>query len=176
MNPVAQTFTSGVSGILQGIEVNLTSSIFYPDREYIFQVTTTVNGIPDTSSGAVLATLNGVASDFSSSLATTLPYHYFDVADFNIQIIENDVLAFIFDTTNGPIQINGDMSNSTYEGGSAFIYSNGNWIENYVFDTPTDYSFQTYVSTVPLPGAAIFFFSGLIGLFLVAKKKKNINI
>lgn len=160
----AQTFTVGVDGTLDRIEVSLDDKPVQSTSDLVFAVYETTLGVPN-------------ASSIYSGTITTVPsgtpgYVTLDLSSANIPVSTGDQLAIAL-TTSDPGDVYGwawDVTASAldpYAGGQIYL-RNGTTVPNWVNspeDTATtkwDLVFKTYV-TVPEPASlAVLVLGGLL--------------
>lgn len=157
--PLAQTFTVGVSGLLDRVEVRANPTQKIGDLLVEIQ-NTDAQGKPILTGPSVLAA--------ASVPLTDLPDQGFGAIDFsqsNFTMHEGDVLALVMRRDRG-----GDGSqfgvawyggltakNQDYPGGAAWgVFGQSDWIRSANGRT-SDYGFRTYVTPLPDPaGGALF--------------------
>ncbi len=170
-----QTFTVGVDGILDHVDV-LLGAADPTAGSFTFELfATTATGAPDYFS-APLATVNASYDLTSSSYA----FSTLDFSSDNIAVSVGDTLAVVGVTGSGVATTGLPIAN--WIGADGDPYSGGAYYAAYIGDPGTllangtegyDLNFRTYVDTsvVPIPAAAWLFGSGLLGLVGVARRK-----
>jgi hypothetical protein len=133
---VGQTFTVGLTGKLNRIEVLLAKTL-NPTGNVTLTVYNTSSGIPVTALGAASVPASAVS-------ATTPTFVSFDVGSFQIAVANNDVMAFALSNPgNGLFLMPYESMPSHYSGGNGMyrFTPNGAWQLQSTFD----YGFKTYV-------------------------------
>jgi hypothetical protein len=168
----AQSFTVGQSGLLSQIDLSVqlenqgTGNLWLDIRR-------TVLGIPIEDDldvlGSIVIPMNNVPTHRSQGFLEV------DVLELGVAVSEGDELAIVLHSepsTNITFLWNGVSFGDSYSQGTAFRRDQRNgptpWI---IPGSAYDLSFQTYVTTVPVPSAVWLFGSGLIALIGLARKK-----
>ena len=172
VNGLSQTFTVGLSGILDSVSFNILKDTG-TTGDVIIDIRNLTGGAPDQASGSALASVTISNSDINT---LGFPFTFSNiVADFssaNIAVSTGDILAFALLSPSGDdFFVQTDFING-YTGGSRFSQVNdGNpWFEN----ADADLTFSTYVdvSPVPVPAAVWLFGTALIGFVGMSRRRK----
>lgn len=156
---VAQTFTAGITGILDSIVVEAN---FFKDVS--LQIYNVENKIPSAFGIDPLATVS--LPDASNSDLVTA-----DVSLFNIQVKTGDMLAFVLFGGNTSIQAGFSDSHETYDGGRAYYWTLTEWEAITPFGDDTDLNFQSYVKVIEVPEPSSFNLL-LLSLFILLARNK----
>ncbi|MCA9216988.1 MAG: hypothetical protein KDB27_28160 [Planctomycetales bacterium] len=157
---IGQTFTVGLAGSLDRIDLRMTRvNIFGDPGPAILTLHTTAAGLPSGELGSVQIPASMIAT-------TGQAFVTFDVSSLGITAVPGQVLAFDLSTNSGtgvyavPNSINVD----NYANGTAVSKDFADPWQAQIYD----HSFRTFVS-VPEPNA--FVCLGVIGLVIVGAKK-----
>ncbi|HUO09102.1 MAG TPA: hypothetical protein VM008_12420 [Phycisphaerae bacterium] len=162
----AQTFTVGVTGYLSEVDLRISRYGLagqYDAGTLTVDVRSTVGGVPGVSNGAALASVSELLSQLPATPQTGEPgFTAFVFAGGGPLVHAGDVLAIT--TAN-------DLSSASYVmWGGPNAYGGGNGYLKRVVDTSwgsegiDDFSFETFVTPVPLPSAVG---EGAVGLVCV---------
>lgn len=168
----AQTFTVGVSGTLDRIDVRLargSANIF--EATALMTIYETVNGVPN-EIGILSTSIPGNEVEFreldpDTGIVLNFEWHSFDFSSFGIVVNQGDVLAFGLGepdfTSPGYFEINGGFgeSNNPYSGGKSYVrivdpddFLYGSWpVWTDNSNGELDWAFRTYVVAAPGPDA-----------------------
>ncbi len=166
--PVGQSFTAGVSGLLSGINLFSNGPILGSNSQASSDTVTL--GLYSYSGGNALGTLLGsVTKTVSSSISVWGYILAFDTSSAGVQVAAGSQYAFAITNVTGA----GDLSTRGILGSTTNPYAGGQSINGagYGNQPNWDLQFQTAVTTVPLPGVAWLFGSGLLGLVGLNKRK-----
>ncbi len=176
VNEVGQTFTVGVAGTLDHIDVLMfrLGGIFDPTADPVLNVYNTLGGVPD---GAPL-----VSVSIPEALVPlgTAGFVSFDISAAAIAVDVNDVLAFGISTSSsiGPyfLLVDGDTGQpEDYAAGDAVarqINPPGPW----AFLTPSqDHGFRTFVDSaaIPEPAGCACLWSISVGLACLKRRRTS---
>lgn len=173
----AQTFTVGVNGTLDHIDV-LLGAADPSSGSFTFELRSTNGaGAPDYT-GLALATATA-NYDLTSSTET---YTTLDFSSAGIAVSAGDSFAIVGLTGSG-VGLSGPHA-ANWLGSDTDPYSGGAYYASFFADPGTmlidgtagyDLNFRTYVDTsvVPVPATVWLFGSGLIGMIGVAKRKRS---
>ena len=151
--PLAQTFTIGISGILDSIRVEAN---FFED--VTLDIYTVENGLPSAFGAGSLASI--------SVPDASLEWLQIDLSAYNIGVTAGEMLAFVIQGANNGIAAGYSDFYDTYDGGRAYELGLNGWVPLSPFGDDTDFNFQTFVSTNPIPAPATLtlFMLGLCAL------------
>lgn len=141
-SPVAQIFTAGLSGTLEGVNLYITSQSIYPLHVAIRGVTA---GAPDsTVLGDTTLSLSGVSLNYLITFPQTIPI--FAGAQYAIAV------DYAGAPPPGPYQSQGTWEGAFgttdyYPAGYMIAFNGQNWVGG-----SGDLLFRTFVQTVPEPG------------------------
>jgi hypothetical protein len=167
---VAQTFAAGKTGKLESVRVDVQFSP-EPETEALLRVS-----LWSTQSGVPLNSLSAVVLPSGTSLIT-------DKVIFPTEVFmeKGTLYALLVDYVNAPEPgahqsigyWNGDIGDQ-YRGGESLAFYNDEdrWISQV---NGYDVYFETYVSSVPIPGAIWLLFSGLLVLFGLKKNGTELS-
>ena len=176
----AQTFTVGVSGILDRIDVLIEHFHFAGfTGDLLFDIRPTVGGVPTESNTVVLA--SGTASP--ASVPTSFGFFSFDVRSFDVPVTPGEQLAIVLRSPLGTYSWEG-QANSPYRGGDIFFRNGFDFLtwtssgaENGSLSNAA-FGFREFVdvpsTAVPEPTSLTLFWMaavGLIGLVGSGQKK-----
>ena len=142
----AQTFTVGLGGILDHVEVYIFNQAVPPNtpQDLIFELRGTVGGVPDPNTLYATITLP------EASVPTALGWFSIDVSSFQIAVTPGQVLAIVLAQAPGDMHTDYSwVGDNGYTGGtsySKFADAGDDWIE-----PGGDLGFKTYVSTGGCP-------------------------
>lgn len=146
---VAQTFTVGLSGVLDRVEVELARNIPIPSPEGVtVEIRSTLPG--GSPSSNVLASVFIPAAD----IWTSYQFIECDLTSFGLTVAEGDVLALVlssdasYQLANNPFPWHGDVPGG-YPRGAGYVDIHTDEIHTGFFETHYDFGFRTYV--VPEP-------------------------
>jgi uncharacterized membrane protein len=191
----AQTFTVGVSGTLESVDILINQ--FGTPGDLLFDIRDTTGGVPLENDGTTLAAVAVPPSD----VPTTQAWVSVDVSSFNVLVQVGDVLAIVLRTSGaGGYQWGAEQGNP-YSGGAPYFRNPG---PSWTLQTE-DSGFRTYVSQeathlfvavpdnrfldnsdpdgdfalliVPEPSWNVLILSGVLGLlvvFRVSKRRRSI--
>jgi len=165
----AQTFTVGLDGTLSAVHVQLTR---IGSKDLVFDVRNTVGGAPteDDSGLNVLATRTISYGDLLSGEPTWVEL---DLSPEGISVQAGDVLAIVLRVPDSPeyptyfwlCQQSGDLYSDGQRWTRSATWNVGvigsTWNGTYSSNAVSDMNFRTFVTPVPLPGAALL---GLLGV------------
>ncbi len=172
----AQTFTTGISGQLSRIDLDIYLRQF-ASGSILLDLLSTNAGVPT-------STVLAATSLPSSSVPPHISQHgfvSFDLTAMNIHVTEGEVLAIALRSSNDQL-IGGWVGGHTNYAGGQFYYNyptnNNGWV---VFSPPDEYDlyFKTYVdvaavNSVPEPGTAVGLAGlGSVGLIAAWRKRKR---
>lgn len=165
VSQVGQTFTVGVTGTLDHIDVLMfrLGGIFDPTGDPVMRVFNTSGGIP---TGGPLAIVSIPESNvpFNGALMVS-----FDISSAAIGVNPGDILAFSITAASGvgPYFLLSDGA-AGYTGGAAITRIGVNPWQAY--SPAQDHGFRTFVNTVPEPSAITL--SYLMGLMLTLGRRR----
>ena len=171
VDSLAQSFTVGVSGILNSIEFNILG--INATDDVTFDIRNMVGGSPDAlESNALFSTVisNGDIGSFGSQ-----PYSWssivVDVSSANLSVSAGDQYAFVLGSEIGQeYGVQTDYLNG-YSGGNRFQQlGDGTAFGSSDF---FDLTFKTTVNQVPEPSILALFSASLAGLGLIRRRKKQ---
>ena len=148
----AQTFTVGRSGILTGVDLDISDGVNYgyPGAEATAEIRSTSGGVPLAGSQYVLSRGSELVSSLPSDWTTLT---HFDLTT-GVPVNVGDILAVDLTYTNAPVAGATLSYSGGYSGGAAYFstsYSNNGAFQ--LLGLPTDdLYFQTYVQ-VPEPAS-----------------------
>lgn len=150
VSQVGQTFTVGVAGTLDHIDVLMfrLGGIFDPTGDPVMRVYSVTGGFP---SGSPLATTTIPELLVPLNNAAMVS---FDLSSAGIAVNPGNILAFSITAASGvgPYFLLTDQGQSIeYAGGQAVISFGGPW---QFLSPPQDHGFRTFVNAVPEPSAA----------------------
>jgi hypothetical protein len=172
---LAQSFTVGISGILNSVSFNILK-LNGTTGDLTIDIRNMTAGAPDLSSVSALASTTVSNSDIDTF--GVIPYAYSNIlADFssaNISVSSGDILAFVLSSPIGEdFGVQTDYLDG-YAAGSRFS-QNGDgtaWANL----ASADLTFSTYVdvniSPVPVPAAFWLFGTALIGFVGMSRRRK----
>jgi hypothetical protein len=166
----AQTFTVGLPGVLDSVEILLAAPLDLTSGSLTFEVRKTIGGLPDLAPGALLFSLtipeSAIPADLPLLILPNAPWDSamsFDVSAANIPAVPGEVLAIVLSTDVYVQNVVNNLSDFPfdYAGGAKYYYSNQSaaWAE----DTHLEITFRTFVE-VPEPATALLLLPGLICL------------
>lgn len=175
---IGQSFTVGVTGILDHIDVHLrkTFPAQGPETDYDIQLSlqSLSGGLPD---GISLATATIDGSTLPDAPATGSAFTTFDLSAAGISVTAGDMFAFVL-TGLGSSSADWNIfsagtDENPYAGGAKLSFNGVNWTA-----TNTDAVFQTFVNdsvsgpvAVPEPGMAALVGLGLVGLGFARRRR-----
>jgi hypothetical protein len=153
----AQTFTVGISGMLNEVDVFI-NQLGATSGNLILQIRSTTAGVP--VADPVFLVQETVAA--SSVPPMTGGFFAFDVSSANLPVTAGEQLAIVLSASGGSSTFNWfGVQGNPYPSGSAFEEDPPN--HGWVLEQPVyDLGFETFV-TVPEPGSAVIFSLGLLG-------------
>lgn len=165
----AQTFTVGLSGLLSGFEVYLSTP--GSGGTLTFKVYRTISGVPDLGSASLAeATIN------ISGLSENPIFYSGDLSGSGLMVSPGDVYALVVQgsgqaTWRGEYDDSGGFVLPHYAGGAAY----GPTFTQTIGPLGGDLGFRTYVDTasIPEPVTMLLFGFGLLGLAGVRRKFKK---
>lgn len=176
---IGQSFTVGVSGILDRIDVHLrkTFPAQGPETDYDIQLSlqSLSGGLPD---GISLATATIDGSTLPAAGAAVSPYTSFDLSAAAISVTAGDMFAFVLTGLGAGSSADWNLFTSgsnenPYADGAKLSFAGSSWST-----TNADAEFQTFVNdevsgpiAVPAPGMAVIFGLSLAGLGFVRRKR-----
>jgi hypothetical protein len=159
--PVAQSFTVGLDGFFDFVEVQVMRS----EPSTVGNVTLSIVEVNGGVLGAELASLTRAITDFSTVSAFLL----FDFADFAVEAGDTLAIRMVSDTAGGP-----NCTPACWTGDSPGGFDGGT---GYAFDLPNvrDFGFRTFievedVAEVPEPSALGLIFAALAGLAFATRR------
>ena len=195
-NPFAQTFTVGVTGQLE--QIDLVLSQLDPTGNLVNEVQNTFNGSPIADNPNVLASLLIPLNQLpSSSPGGTGPgVVNIDLSSANLSVTAGDEFAIVLHKDQGGLTgqygvawFGSSDPNLSYSNGSGWMLGaegpgcgdiiifgdttppTGDCWPAWIESSTSNYTFKTYVSTIPLPPTFVLLLSGLIGMFLPQIRK-----
>lgn len=170
---LAQSFTVGLSGVLDSVSLNVLK-LAGTTGDLTVEIRSVTGGTPDPFSGSALA--SATISNGDIDVFGAQPYAFSNIhVDFssaNIAVTSGDILAFALLSPFGEgFGVQTDYLGA-YAGGNRFsqIGDGTAWFNN----TPNaDLTFSTYVdvSPVPVPAAVWLFGTALLGLIGISKRR-----
>ena len=172
----AQTFTVGVGGVLDSVDVQIFRATA-TTADLLFDIRSTVAGVPIESD---VATLISVALP-PARVPTTATFVNVDVSSANIAVSPGDVLAIALrSTTVTPADYSWILQSSgtTYSGGTAFFRVPDVNITTWTISSANqDQGFRTFVNAgvaaVPEPTSLALAFTGAFGLLFVRRRRSR---
>ena len=174
-----QTFTAGLTGILDSVEIALfrSSSATDTTKTMTVQVRDTSGTLPGAMTlGSLTVDLGDIPFFSSSTLLSS--FSLFDFSSFGIGLTTGTQYSLVL-TSNHPHLYSpswtGSFNSTDYAGGEMHVLKSGNWVPQSDAGAGNgpglDGFFRTYVEVgrVPEPGSLILFAIGLIG-FVTAKR------
>ncbi|MBW2696251.1 MAG: hypothetical protein JRE70_07245 [Deltaproteobacteria bacterium] len=132
----AQTFTVGVGGTLESVDILIRQ--FGTPSDLLFDIRGTVGGIPIENDGTTLAAVPVPSTD----VPTDLTWVSVDVSSFNVPVQVGDVLAIVLRTNGSGGYQWGAQQGNPYSGGAPYFRNPG---PSWTIQTE-DSGFRTYVS------------------------------
>lgn len=171
LGEVGQTFTVGLAGTLERVDVRMfrLGGIFDPTGDPILSVYNTAGGLP---TGAPLATATvPEASVPLNPVNNAADFVAFDISGAGLQVSPGQVLAFAIRTTSevGPYWLLTDQGQPIeYAGGAAVSrFPPGAWSS---LSPAQDHAFRTWVTPIPEPQSVILLGFGAVAM-LVARRR-----
>ena len=169
----AQTFTVGVTGTLDSVDVLIFRNPAYSDALYV-DVRPTLGGVPLESDASALA----AATVAGASIPASTGFLNVDLSSASLAVTAGDLLAIVLrnDTTTTStttsaygwrghtVNAGGGNPAQAYAGGAGYYRTTGTWTA--ITSVPHDLGFRTYVeaTVVPVPAAAWMGLSLLTGI------------
>lgn len=176
----AQTFTAGVAGILGRVDIQIAKNGQLTTQPLLFDVRTTVAGLPGEDDNNVLVSRSILAADIPDTSTFLLPpgsdFVSIDVSAAGIVVVPGEMLAITLrtDESRGAYYWNVKARGDPYAGGASFFrvapvpptfagpwQPNGGTDSDQVFETLVD---VTGYATAPEPGSLTLLALGLAGI------------
>ncbi len=162
--PLAQSFTVGLDGVLDSVEVQ----VFRTDTSTTGTVTLSILEVTGGVLGSVLTSVTRPVTD----LATAAAFLLFDLADLDVDAGDTLAIRMVSDTPGG-----GNCTPACWVGDFPGLFADGT---GYVFDQPNvrDFGFRTFIDAdidaVPEPSALGLIVAALAGLGFAARRRTRI--
>jgi len=170
---LAQTFTVGITGILDAVEFNILKASG-TIGDLTFDIRSLVAGAPDPLFANALATATVNNNDIDTIGAQPYAWNAItvDVSAFNILVTAGEMLSFVLGTSTGETFIIQTDYLSGYAGGERYSQNgDGNAFSGLSY---ADLAFKTYVTaSVPESTTVVLLGFGLIGLVTARRTRKS---
>lgn len=148
-DPLAQTFTAGLSGVLDHVELGGAWIAFYPGASQVVQIRNTESGHPG-----------------ETVLGTVTPDAFYDVVDWysvdflsqGISLTAGQTYAIVLVPKEPTATVTASIKEDpfSYGPGALWEYRDGSWnMPPSILDVGADMQFRTFVDVIPAPGAVL---------------------
>jgi hypothetical protein len=174
IHTMVQTFTVGVSGKLDSVDVRVIREQ-YAHEDLVLSIWTAGS---DGLRQDLLGTVSKSPDDFIG-IPLSLNFQEFDLSALNIAVSEGDTLAIALDSAAVQSFVspqeryfwNRTVDSTAYDGGNAYGCSKENPQSCLEFDW--DFNLRTHVQVVPLPASALLFGSALTVFGWFGRRRKR---